>query len=429
MKKRDIKDVRIGVIGLGYVGFPLACLFSRKYPVVAFDINSSRVEALNRAEDSTLEVSSPEIRSALDSGMLCTCNIEDLRPCNFYIVTVPTPVNENNYPDLRPLEKASETVGGVLSEGDIVVYESTVYPGVTEEVCAPILEKYSSLTLNKDFFLGYSPERINPGDKEHTVAHILKITSGSTPEVAEFIDNVYNSVLLNGTFKASSIKVAEAAKIIENSQRDVNIAFMNEVAMIMNALGIDTLDVLEAAGTKWNFLPFRPGLVGGHCISVDPYYLIQKAQFHGILPRIMTESRRVNDAMGNYVASQVVNSMTLNGNRVKDSSILILGFTFKENCPDIRNTKVVNIYNYLTSFTDNITVCDPWVDSEDAMAEYGVKVVNSLPNEDSKKYDAIVLCVNHTVFHTLDLKSMISDRGVIYDVKGAFPREIVSMRL
>ncbi|MBO7283796.1 MAG: nucleotide sugar dehydrogenase [Bacteroidales bacterium] len=420
---------KIGIIGLGYVGFPLACLFAKKYPVVAFDINTSRVKALQSGEDSTLEVSSERIAAALQNRMLCTDRVEDLKDCNIYIVTVPTPVNENNYPDLRPLEKASETVGSVISEGDIVIYESTVYPGVTEEVCAPIIEKVSGKKLNTGFFLGYSPERINPGDKEHTVEKIKKITSGSTDETAQIVDSLYNSVLENGTFKASSIKVAEAAKIIENSQRDVNIAFMNEVAMIMNALGIDTNDVLEAAGTKWNFLPFKPGLVGGHCISVDPYYLIQKAQFHGILPRIMTESRRVNDAMGSYVASRVVFNMNQRGIIVKNSRILILGFTFKENCPDIRNTKVINIYQSLSSYTDNIDIYDPWVETEDAEKEYGVKIIREFDKIEDKKYDAVVLCVAHSEFKEIDLKSITYENSTIYDVKSAFDRNIVTQRL
>lgn len=422
-------NYKIGIIGLGYVGFPLACLFAKKYPVVAFDINSARVQALGRGEDATLEVSPENIAKALQNNMLCTDKVEDLRDCNIYIVTVPTPVNENNYPDLRPLESASATVGSVISDGDIVIYESTVYPGVTEEVCAPIIEKVSGKKLNEEFFLGYSPERINPGDKEHTVEKIKKITSGSTEATAEIVDSLYNSVLENGTYKASSIKVAEAAKIIENSQRDVNIAFMNEVAMIMNALGIDTLDVLEAAGTKWNFLPFKPGLVGGHCISVDPYYLIQKAQFHGILPRIMTESRRVNDAMGSYVASRVVSNMNLRGIRVKDSKVLIMGFTFKENCPDIRNTKVINIYQSLLSYTDNIEIYDPWADPTEAQKEYGVKIVKEFDKINEKKYDAVVLCVAHSEFQKIDLKSITYQNSTIYDVKGAFDRSIVTQRL
>ena len=422
-------NYKIGIIGLGYVGFPLACLFAKKYPVVAFDINSARVQALGRGEDATLEVSPENIAKALQNNMLCTDKVEDLRDCNIYIVTVPTPVNENNYPDLRPLESASATVGSVISDGDIVIYESTVYPGVTEEVCAPIIEKVSGKKLNEEFFLGYSPERINPGDKEHTVEKIKKITSGSTEATAEIVDSLYNSVLENGTYKASSIKVAEAAKIIENSQRDVNIAFMNEVAMIMNALGIDTLDVLEAAGTKWNFLPFKPGLVGGHCISVDPYYLIQKAQFHGILPRIMTESRRVNDAMGSYVASRVVSNMNLRGIRVKDSKVMIMGFTFKENCPDIRNTKVINIYQSLLSYTDNIEIYDPWADPTEAQKEYGVKIVKEFDKINEKKYDAVVLCVAHSEFQKIDLKSITYQNSTIYDVKGAFDRSIVTQRL
>lgn len=423
------KSYKIGIIGLGYVGFPLACLFAKKYPVIAFDINSSRVKSLNSGEDSTLEVSKNRVEEAFRNGLVCTDDPQMLKDCNIYIVTVPTPVNENNYPDLGPLEKASATVGSFISDGDMIIYESTVYPGVTEEICAPIIEKVSGKVLNKDFFLGYSPERINPGDKEHTVEKIKKITSGSTPQSALIVDWLYNSVLENGTYRASSIKVAEAAKIIENSQRDVNIAFMNEVAMIMNALGIDTLDVLEAAGTKWNFLPFKPGLVGGHCISVDPYYLIQKAQFHGILPRIMTESRRVNDAMGSYVASRVVFNMNQRGIMVKNSKILILGFTFKENCPDIRNTKVINIYQSLLSYTDNIDIYDPWVDSQEAENEYGVSPIKDFSLICNNRYDAVVICVAHSEFQKIDLKSITCTNSTIYDVKGTFDRNIVTQRL
>lgn len=423
------QQYKIGIIGLGYVGFPLACLFAKKYRVVAFDINTKRVNALKKGEDSTLEVDKDKIASALSNGMLCTDNKEDLKDCNIYIVTVPTPVTENNYPDLRPLEKASETVAQVISDGDIIIYESTVYPGVTEEICAPIIEKISGKKVNEGFFLGYSPERINPGDKEHSVEKICKITSGSTPQAALVVDRLYNSVLENGTYRASSIKVAEAAKIIENSQRDVNIAFMNEVAIIMNALGIDTNDVIDAAGTKWNFLKFRPGLVGGHCISVDPYYLIQKAQFHGILPRIMTESRRVNDAMGSYVASRVVANMNQRGIMVKNSKILIMGFSFKENCPDIRNTKVINIYQSLLSYTDNISIYDPWVDKDEAFEEYGVEIVKEYDTISGQKYDAIVLCVCHDCFKELDLNTLSHTNSTIYDVKGTFDRNIVTQRL
>ena len=361
----NMKDTKIGVIGLGYVGLPLARLFSTKFPTVGFDMNQRRVDALMAGHDATLEVSDDLLQEAIGKhGFVCTTDLEKIRDCNFYVVAVPTPVDENNRPDLAPLQGASETVGKVISKGDVVVYESTVYPGVTEEECLPVVERVSGLKFNKDFFAGYSPERINPGDKLHTVEKIQKVTSGSTPEVADYVDSVYNAVLVNGTHKAPSIRVAEASKIIENSQRDVNIAFMNELAKIFNAMGIDTHDVIDAAATKWNFIKLSPGLVGGHCISVDPYYLIQKAQVYGVLPRVMYNARRLNDGMGAYVANQTVKCMNKKGVMVKDAKILILGITFKENCPDIRNTKVVDIYHTLQEYTDNITVCDPWAASD-----------------------------------------------------------------
>lgn len=423
------KVYNIGIIGLGYVGFPLACLFSQKYKVIGFDINLNRVADLNSGHDATGEVSDEKISMALKNGLSCTTDYTRLKDCNVYIVTVPTPVNHQNTPNLTPLKGASETVGKVLKKGDIVIYESTVYPGMTEDVCAPIIEKISGMKLNQDFYMGYSPERINPGDKIHTVENIKKITSGSTTEIASEIDELYNSVLMNGTFKASSIKVAEAAKIIENSQRDVNIAFINEIAMVMHAMNIDTQDVLEAAGTKWNFLPFKPGLVGGHCISVDPYYLIQKAKFHGVLPRIMSESRRVNDAMGSYVASRVVKCLNAKGILVNNAEILLLGFTFKENCPDIRNTKVVDVYSALRDFTDNVSIFDPWVDQYEAVQEYGIKVETQKQDIINKKYDAVVLCVNHEYFDKIDLLSLLKNPGIIFDVKGKLDRDIVTDRL
>ena len=399
--KMNLSDYRICVIGLGYVGLPLARLFSTKFETIGFDMNQARVDALMAGHDATLEVSDQLLKEAIDShGFRCTTDIEAIRGCNFYVVAVPTPVDKNNRPDLYPLLKASETVGKVISAGDIVVYESTVYPGVTEEECIPVVEKVSGLVFNKDFFAGYSPERINPGDKEHTVEKIRKVTSGSTPEIADIIDAVYNAVLINGTHKAPSIKVAEASKIIENSQRDVNIAFMNELAKIFNAMGIDTRDVIEAASSKWNFMNMSPGLVGGHCISVDPYYLIQKAQVYGVLPRIMFASRRLNDGMGAYVAEQTIKCMNKKGVMVKDSKILVLGFTFKENCPDTRNTKVIDIYHTLSEYTEDIVVYDPWVDAAQARHEYGVDVVNQLPQG---SYDAIILAVAHDCFKTLDL--------------------------
>ena len=421
------ENYKICVIGLGYVGLPLARLFSTKYETLGFDMNQARVDALMAGHDATLEVSDELLRDAINNhGFKCTTSLDDIKDCNFYVVAVPTPVDENNRPDLRPLWGASETIGKVISKGDIVVYESTVYPGVTEEECIPVVERVSGLKFNQDFFAGYSPERINPGDKEHTVEKIKKVTSGSTPEIADIVDAVYNAVLINGTHKAPSIKVAEASKIIENSQRDVNIAFMNELAKIFNAMGIDTRDVIEAASSKWNFIKLNPGLVGGHCISVDPYYLIQKAQVYGVLPRIMFSARRLNDGMGAYVAEQTVKCMNKKGVMVKDAKILILGITFKENCPDLRNTKVVDIYNTLTEYTNNIIVYDPWADLAHVQHEYGLEVTNELPNE---KYDAVILAVAHKEFIDLDIKSMLNENGVVYDVKGILPRDIIDARL
>lgn len=422
-----MKQIKICVIGLGYVGLPLARLFSTKYPTIGFDMNQSRVDALNEGHDATLEVADELLQSALEKGFRCTTNLEEIKECNFYVVAVPTPVDENNRPDLKPLWGASETVGKVISKGDIVVYESTVYPGVTEEECLPVVEKVSGLKYNQDFFAGYSPERINPGDKLHTVEKIKKVTSGSTQEIADVVDSVYNSVLVNGTHKAPSIKVAEASKIIENSQRDVNIAFINELAKIFNAMGIDTHDVIEAAASKWNFIKLNPGLVGGHCISVDPYYLIQKAQVYGVLPRIMFSARRLNDGMGAYVANQTIKSMNKKGVKVKDADFLILGITFKENCPDIRNTKVVDIYHTLTEYTPNITIYDPWANPEAVKREYGITITNKLP--EGKKYDAIIAAVAHKEFADLTLTDFCKPEHVIYDVKGNLPREIIDSRL
>ncbi len=418
--------MKIAVIGLGYVGLPLARLFSTKYQTIGFDMNQKRVESLMGGHDTTLEVTDVLLQAALDSGFKCTSNLEDIRDCNFYVIAVPTPVDRNNRPDLTPLISASETVGKVISKGDIVVYESTVYPGVTEEECLPVVERVSGLKFNLDFFAGYSPERINPGDKEHTVEKIKKVTSGSTPEIADVVDKVYNSVLINGTHKAPSIRVAEASKIIENSQRDVNIAFMNELAKIFNAMDIDTNDVIEAASSKWNFIKLRPGLVGGHCISVDPYYLIQKAQVYGVLPRIMSSSRRLNDGMGDYVANQVIKLMNKKGVLVKDSNILLLGITFKENCPDIRNTKVVDIYSTLLEYTKNISVYDPWANAEKVYEEYGIRMID---NVNEKKYDAIILAVGHNEFKTIDIKALGNDISVVFDVKCFLDRAIVDGRL
>jgi len=424
-----IDNIKIAVIGLGYVGLPLARLFSTKYETVGFDRNQFRVDALMAGHDATMEVSDALLQEAFHEGFRCTTDLSEIKSCNVYIVAVPTPVDVNNRPDLTPLVDASTTVGQVISRGDVVVYESTVYPGVTEEECLPIVERVSGLRFNKDFFAGYSPERINPGDKEHTVEKIKKVTSGSTPEVADFVDRLYGSVLVNGTHKASSIRVAEASKIIENSQRDVNIAFMNELAKIFNAMGIDTNDVIEAASSKWNFIKMKPGLVGGHCISVDPYYLIQKAQVYGVLPRVMSSARRLNDGMGDYVANQTIKCMNKKGVVVKDASILILGFTFKENCPDIRNTKIVDIYHTFKEYTDKITIYDPWVDAVAAKHEYGVAVDDDKAVLSKGHYDAVVLAVSHKEFSSIDVRSLLKPSGVVYDVKGVLDRNDVDGRL
>ena len=427
-----MESIKICVIGLGYVGLPLARLFSTKFQTIGYDMNQSRVSALNEGHDAPLEVDDCLLQEAIQkNGFRCTTDIEDIKECNFYVVAVPTPVDENNRPDLRPLWGASETVGKVISKGDIVVYESTVYPGVTEEECLPVVEKVSGLKFNVDFYAGYSPERINPGDKEHTVEKIKKVTSGSTPEIADIVDGVYNAVLVNGTHKAPSIKVAEASKIIENSQRDVNIAFMNELAKIFNAMGIDTNDVIEAASSKWNFIKLKPGLVGGHCISVDPYYLIQKAQVYGVLPRVMFAARRLNDGMGEYVAHQVIKLMNKKGVLVKDANILLLGVTFKENCPDIRNTKIVDIYSTMKEYTDNITVYDPWADANHVKEEYNIDVINSEIDSLKGRYDAVILGVAHNEFKQLEIRSFLKDEniGVVYDVKGVLDRNLIDGRL
>ena len=423
----QLQDIKIAVIGLGYVGLPLARLFSTKYETIGYDLNEERVKALNAGHDSTKEVPDTLLQQAISHGFRCTTSLHDIKQANFYIVAVPTPVDQNNRPDLTPLCEASKTIGEVISKGNVVVYESTVYPGVTEEECLPVVERVSGLKLNADFFAGYSPERINPGDKTHTVEKIKKVTSGSTPEIADLVDKVYNSVLTNGTHKAPSIKVAEASKIIENSQRDVNIAFMNELAKIFNAMGIDTHDVIEAASSKWNFIKLSPGLVGGHCISVDPYYLIQKAQVYGVLPRVMSNARRLNDGMGAYVANQTIKLMNKKGILVKDAKILILGITFKENCPDIRNTKVVDIYHTLLEYTTNMTIYDPWANKEQVKRQYDINITNELP--EGEKYDACILAVAHKVFLDLDVRSLVKDGGVLYDVKGILPREIIDGRL
>lgn len=410
-----MKTIRIAVIGLGYVGLPLARLFSTKYKTIGFDINSKRVSELINGHDSTLEIDDSLLQKSLSEGLECTTNIEDIRNCNFYIITVPTPIDKYNRPDLSPLIKASETVGKVLSKGDIVVYESTVYPGATEEDCVPILEKHSNLNFNEDFFVGYSPERINPGDKEHTVEKIKKITSGSTIEISKTIDNIYKSVIIGGTHLAPSIKVAEAAKVIENSQRDINIAFVNELAKIFNIMGIETNDVLEAAGTKWNFLQFKPGLVGGHCIGVDPFYLAQKALEYGYNPEIILAGRRMNDSMGKYVANQVVKYLIKNSIQVNGSKALMLGITFKENCPDIRNTRAIDIYKELVDYGIKVDVVDPWANPEEVYTEY--KISSSITIDYEQKYDAIIVAVAHNEFTSLNIKLLKSSDGIIYDVK------------
>ncbi|CAM3988868.1 MULTISPECIES: nucleotide sugar dehydrogenase [Flavobacterium] len=420
-------SVKIAVIGLGYVGLPLARLFATKFSVVGFDINQSRIEELNNGIDSTLEVEDSVLRKVLleynsnEIGLFCSSNLDAIQDCNYYIVTVPTPVDKHNRPDLTPLYKASETVAKVLKKGDIVVYESTVYPGVTEEECVPVLENVSGLKFNVDFFAGYSPERINPGDKEHTVDKILKITSGSTPEVGKKVDDLYNAVITAGTHLAPSIKVAEAAKVIENSQRDINIAFVNELAKIFNLLEIDTQAVLEAAGTKWNFLPFKPGLVGGHCIGVDPYYLAQKAQEKGYHPEIILAGRRLNDSMGEYVASQIVKLMIKKGIAVNEAEVLMMGITFKENCPDVRNTKIVDVVSSLEDYGIKVTIFDPWANSNEVKHEYGLVSITQIPE---KKFDAVVLGVAHNEFKEMDLNTLRKEKCVLYDVKGVLGKDV-----
>ncbi|EJL66724.1 nucleotide sugar dehydrogenase [Flavobacterium sp. CF136] len=414
-------NVNIAVIGLGYVGLPLARLFATKYPVIGFDINESRVTSLKLGTDTTLEVEDEILQKVLvdgpleTKGLYCTSDIKDIATCNYFVITVPTPVDKNNRPDLTPLYKASEAVGKILKKGDIVIYESTVYPGVTEEQCVPVLEKISGLIFNVDFFAGYSPERINPGDKEHTVEKILKITSGSTPDIGLKVDELYKSVITAGTYLAPTIKVAEAAKVIENSQRDINIAFVNELAKIFNLMNIDTQEVLAAAATKWNFLPFKPGLVGGHCIGVDPYYLAQRAQEFGYHPEIILAGRRLNDSMGEYIASQVVKLMIKKGISVNHAELLMLGITFKENCPDVRNTKIVDAVRALKEYGISVTIYDPIANIEEVKKEYGLKTINILPKE---KFDAIVLGVAHSEFLKLDFPSIQKTNSLIYDVKG-----------
>jgi UDP-N-acetyl-D-galactosamine dehydrogenase len=422
-----LNNIKIGMIGLGYVGLPLAVEFGRKYPTVGFDINQRRISELQSGNDHTLEVSTAELAEA--THLTYSAAINDISDCTVYIVTVPTPINEHKQPDLTPLEKASDLLGKVVKKGDIVIYESTVYPGATEEVCVPILEKVSGLTFNQDFFVGYSPERINPGDKQHRVTNILKVTSGSNPEIAEKVDQLYKSIITAGTHKASSIKVAEAAKVIENTQRDVNIALINELALIFNKLGIDTEEVLLAAGTKWNFLPFRPGLVGGHCIGVDPYYLTHKAQSIGYNPEVILSGRRINDGMGAYVVSQLIKLMLKKRIHVQDANVLIMGLTFKENCPDIRNTRVVDIVAELETYGIHVDVYDPWVDTEETVAEYGIHPVTQ---PKSGKYDAMILAVAHEEFREMpiaEIRALGKPQSIIYDLKYLFPADQTDARL
>lgn len=421
-----LENAKIAIIGLGYVGLPLAVEFGKKRKTLGFEINQSRVDELQSGEDSTLECSPEELKEA--THLSYTTDTEQLKNCNVFIVTVPTPINEHKQPDLTPLEKASEMLGGVIKQGDIVIYESTVYPGCSEEVCVPILEKVSGLTFNEDFYIGYSPERINPGDKEHRLPTIKKVTSGSTPECAKFVNELYQDIITAGTHLAPSIKVAEAAKVIENTQRDVNISLINELAKIFNMLDIDTLDVLEAAGTKWNFLPFRPGLVGGHCIGVDPYYLTYKAQSIGYNPEVILSGRRINDGMGEYVVSQLIKRMIKNRQQVDGSKVLLMGLTFKENCPDLRNTKVVDIISELEDYNINVDIYDPWVSKEEAMEEYGLNLIEEPAND----YEAIIVAVAHNEFIELGadgVRNFLKEGGLFYDLKSLFAKNKTDIRL
>jgi len=428
-----MNDKKIAVIGLGYVGLPLAVAFATKYKVTGFDINSKRVAELKKGIDDTLEVSEDLLKSVLvndfnQKGLSLTDNLQDIADAQIYIITVPTPIDKHKIPDLTPLYKASESVGKVLKKGDIVIYESTVFPGATEEECVPILEKTSGLKFNRDFFAGYSPERINPGDKKHTVTKILKVTSGSTPEIAEEIDQLYKSIITAGTHKASSIKVAEAAKVIENSQRDINIAFVNELSKIFRLLEIDTMEVLEAAGTKWNFLPFRPGLVGGHCIGIDPYYLAHKAKEYDYNPEIILAGRRLNDSMGQFVAQETVKMMLKKGLHVKDANVLVLGITFKENCPDIRNSRAIDVVRELQDYQMNVDVYDPWASPEEVKDEYGLDLISNIETT-HKKYDAVLAVVAHNEFKNLDLQKYTNKNALIYDVKAIYPKDKSDLRL
>lgn len=432
----NLEHTKIAVIGLGYVGLPLALEFGKHFPTVGFDISEKRIIDLRNALDHTKESTSDEIKAHLktrlnlaDNGFYPTSELEEISGCNVYIVTVPTPIDESKRPDLKPLESASSMIGSILKKGDVVIYESTTYPGCTEEICIPVLEKKSDLEYNKDFFVGYSPERINPGDKVNTLVKIKKVTSGSTPETADFVDNLYKTIIEAGTFKATSIKVAEASKAIENAQRDVNISFVNELAIIFEKLGIDTHDVLEAAGTKWNFLKYKPGLVGGHCIGVDPYYLAYKAERAGYIPNVILSGRRVNDQMGSFIANKVVKMMIAKGTQIKNSKTLILGVTFKENCPDIRNTKVVDIYREMQEFGSEVTIYDPWANPEEVIEEYGINTVQSFESLKNIKFDAVILAVTHDEFKNLDFSALKNENTVIYDCKGILDKDFIDARL
>jgi len=430
----NISETKIAIIGLGYVGLPLAVAFAKKYKVTGFDISQERITELVAGNDHTLEITPEElqavgVKTVGEKGLYFTDQLNDIQSCNVYIVTVPTPIDKYSKPDLTALYKASETVGKVLKNGDVVIYESTVYPGVTEEECVPLLEKVSGLRFNVDFFAGYSPERINPGDKLRTVTQILKLTAGSTPEIAEYVDQLYGSIIVAGTYKAPSIKVAEAAKVIENSQRDINIAFVNELSKIFNRMGIDTHEVLEAAGTKWNFLKFQPGLVGGHCIGVDPYYLAQKAQELGYHPEIILAGRRLNDSMGAYVAEEVLRLMVKKQVSVTEARVLILGFTFKENCTDVRNTRVIDMVNEFKSFHIEPVIYDPWASPEAVMEEYGLRIENDLSSITGQKFEAVILAVGHSQFAELEVSTYVNNPGIVYDVKGFLKKELVDGRL
>ena len=427
LKKIQDGKIKLALIGLGYVGLPLAVEFGKKFDTVGFDIKEERLDMLRRGVDATLEAAREDLAAA--HRLKYTSNPDDLRDRDIFIITVPTPVDKYKQPDLLPLYRASETVGKVMRPGAVVIYESTVFPGCTEEECVPVLEKFSGLTFNRDFFCGYSPERINPGDKEHTLTRILKITSGSTREAADIVDALYHSILEKGTYRASSIKVAEAAKVIENSQRDLNIAFVNELAKIFHLIGIDTHEVLEAAATKWNFLPFKPGLVGGHCIGVDPYYLTHKAQALGYLPEVILAGRRINDGMGQYIAAEVVKLMIKKEQRIAKAKVLVMGITFKENCPDIRNSHAIDVVRGLHDFGCRVTVFDPWADPEDVMREYGRKSVKDAAEISEKEYDAVVLAVAHRDFRDFDVRRCLKEKAVVFDIKGFLPRELVDGRL